>query len=82
MAQLLCRKIKTNYVIPAMTSVAGSTLTALGNNFIMKTNGANISINNSPLAPIDYNETSKMDATYSYKFDKEVVLTIFDEVAA
>ena len=80
MAQVFCRKIKTNYAIPQMTTVVGSTLTSLGNNFIMKTDGAKLSINNSVLAPYDYNETTKIDATYSYKFDKDVVITIFDEV--
>lgn len=80
MAQVLCRKIKTNYAIPQMTVVVGSTLTALGKNFIMKTEGAKISINSSVLAPYDYNETTVIDATYTYKFDKDVVITIFDEV--
>lgn len=81
MAQVIgCREIQSNYYVEQMTYAYGDTMKIIGNNLIMKTEGANMSINDSPFAPFDYNETTKIKTGATYKFDKAVVLTLWNEV--
>lgn len=81
MAQAVCRLIHSNMEVEPLTNVLGSTILAIGDHIQMKTENVKISINGSIFAPFDYNETTKIDTTYNYKFDKKCVFTIFNAVA-
>lgn len=80
MAQAIYRLVKSNMEIEPLTIVLGSTILSKGDYFQMKTKDIKISVSGSIFAPFDYDEITKVDTTYTYKFDKKCVLTIFNAV--